>query len=294
MDTSTAKEIRAKPVDDIIIDEVEGVVSIREGAYKDDSARKEKGEVAFEGEEIILMKLEKRRKAEESVESEGKAGEVESGDVLMVPIRVEEREREERDPIYNVDKESMVSRKIAIQYTGKRRRSIPWSLREEESLYKGLKLYGVGEWAKIKEEFKDVFVCRTGVDIKDKYRTFVNKTSYGRKERKRFCLLDGSGREVYGEDGQMVILHEKFPCDAAYKGIRILGLKEGEYVRLADISKRGEEVHLYGVRECTEKSIRIRKILTENEGKERKRKERRGRERERERSGEEKVGEGEE
>lgn len=53
----------------------------------------------------------------------------------------------------------------------KRRR---WTPEEKNAVKEGVKMYGVGNWASIKKEYKDILQNRTGVQIKDVWRTMLN------------------------------------------------------------------------------------------------------------------------
>ncbi|XP_065870878.1 uncharacterized protein [Euphorbia lathyris] len=57
-----------------------------------------------------------------------------------------------------------------------RRRPNKWSLQEEEELTKGVKRYGTGNWKLILNFKRDIFIDRTAVDLKDKWR---NMTRFG-------------------------------------------------------------------------------------------------------------------
>jgi len=48
----------------------------------------------------------------------------------------------------------------------------PWSAHEEEMVYKGVKRYGVGNWAMIRENF---LPYRSNIGIKDKWRTMTKQ-----------------------------------------------------------------------------------------------------------------------
>ncbi|PVH48301.1 hypothetical protein PAHAL_4G303500 [Panicum hallii] len=55
----------------------------------------------------------------------------------------------------------------------KRRRARKWCLLEEETLRKGVELYGSGNWKDILSNNPDVFIGRTPVDLKDKWRNMM-------------------------------------------------------------------------------------------------------------------------
>lgn len=63
------------------------------------------------------------------------------------------------------------------QGSGKKRKRVPWTKAETDSLIEGAKKHGAGQWQLILQdpefEFKD---CRTGPDLKDKWRN-VKKTA---------------------------------------------------------------------------------------------------------------------
>ncbi|XP_066388916.1 uncharacterized protein [Miscanthus floridulus] len=55
----------------------------------------------------------------------------------------------------------------------KRRRARKWSLLEEETLRKGVQQYGIGNWRDILNNNLDIFIGRTTVDLKDKWRNMI-------------------------------------------------------------------------------------------------------------------------
>ncbi|CAN6202309.1 unnamed protein product [Urochloa humidicola] len=55
----------------------------------------------------------------------------------------------------------------------KRRKARKWCLLEEETLRKGVDLYGSGNWKDILNNHPDVFIGRTPVDLKDKWRNMM-------------------------------------------------------------------------------------------------------------------------
>ncbi|KAL6606748.1 hypothetical protein ACP70R_042401 [Stipagrostis hirtigluma subsp. patula] len=57
----------------------------------------------------------------------------------------------------------------------RRRRKRRWSVLEEETLRKGVEEYGSGNWKDILANNSDVFIGRTYVDLKDKWRNMVMK-----------------------------------------------------------------------------------------------------------------------
>ncbi|CAN6221900.1 unnamed protein product [Urochloa humidicola] len=55
----------------------------------------------------------------------------------------------------------------------KRRKARKWCLLEEETLRKGVEVYGSGNWKDILNNNPDVFIGRTPVDLKDKWRNMM-------------------------------------------------------------------------------------------------------------------------
>ena len=55
----------------------------------------------------------------------------------------------------------------------------PWEAREDEALIKGVKRCGVGQWARIlaDERFAEALSNRTGVQLKDRWRTLKQQAS---------------------------------------------------------------------------------------------------------------------
>lgn len=54
-----------------------------------------------------------------------------------------------------------------------RRKRKPWSNIEEDTLRKGVKKYGAGNWKFILNMYSDIFDDRTAVDLKDKWRNLI-------------------------------------------------------------------------------------------------------------------------
>lgn len=54
-----------------------------------------------------------------------------------------------------------------------RRKRKPWSNLEEDTLRKGVKKYGAGNWKFILNMYSDIFDDRTAVDLKDKWRNLI-------------------------------------------------------------------------------------------------------------------------
>jgi hypothetical protein len=53
------------------------------------------------------------------------------------------------------------------KYIGRR----PWTDEEQRAVQKGIELFGKGQWAVIKDHFKEVLTDRTSMQIKDCHRT---------------------------------------------------------------------------------------------------------------------------
>jgi hypothetical protein len=58
-----------------------------------------------------------------------------------------------------------------------------WSEAETVALVVGCEVYGVGNWAKIKEENEQVFKSRTSINLKDKYRTLATPQNANRLDK---------------------------------------------------------------------------------------------------------------
>jgi hypothetical protein len=57
-----------------------------------------------------------------------------------------------------------------------RKKHCKWTKDEEDALERGVKEFGTGKWAKILSVHADAFnPKRTGVDLKDKWRTLSRK-----------------------------------------------------------------------------------------------------------------------
>ncbi|XP_061356953.1 uncharacterized protein LOC133301342 isoform X2 [Gastrolobium bilobum] len=54
-----------------------------------------------------------------------------------------------------------------------RRRKRKWSSLEEETLRAGVKMFGEGNWATIRNFYSNIFENRSGVDLKDKWRNMI-------------------------------------------------------------------------------------------------------------------------
>ena len=57
---------------------------------------------------------------------------------------------------------------------GKVRRRRRWSEEEKRAVKEGVKKFGIGKWVQIKDEYSDILRNRTGVQIKDVWRTMQN------------------------------------------------------------------------------------------------------------------------
>ncbi|EEF43178.1 uncharacterized protein LOC8261339 [Ricinus communis] len=64
-------------------------------------------------------------------------------------------------------------RKYEIQHFAKRRIKRRWSVEEEDALREGVQKYGRGNWKVILSSKRDIFVGRTEVDLKDKWRNMM-------------------------------------------------------------------------------------------------------------------------
>lgn len=53
----------------------------------------------------------------------------------------------------------------------KRKTSVPWTFVEERNLRRGVREFGAGEWAAIRRKYFTMEPLRTGVDLKDKWRS---------------------------------------------------------------------------------------------------------------------------
>ena len=66
-------------------------------------------------------------------------------------------------------------------------KKVPWKEDESVKILVGVEIYGVGSWARIKDENKDMFKNRSSVQIKDKYRNLIkiqNSEAYKKLMRK--------------------------------------------------------------------------------------------------------------
>ena len=87
------------------------------------------------------------------------------------------------------------SNAAAHSSSGKKPKRRKFSNEEKQALMDGIEKLGVGNWKMIKEEYSDIFVGRTGLQLKDLYRTMVRlrqipkieESKESKAERKKRC-----------------------------------------------------------------------------------------------------------
>lgn len=103
---------------------------------------------------------------------------------------------------------------IVYKNTIKRNKNL-WSESEVKFLMEGYEKYKneVNKWAKILKDYD--FNGRKAVDLKDKHRIMIKKTSYHVNTKKQYVLVDENRNVLYDEMGGKKTYYEKFPYEAA-------------------------------------------------------------------------------
>ncbi|CAH1782533.1 unnamed protein product [Owenia fusiformis] len=95
-----------------------------------------------------------------------------SSDEEATPVSKFARMRQQISPTLLRNRNVSSTSKYKSEKVGRR---IPWTLNEEEKLYKAVQKYGVGSWCRIIETGS--FPLRRNVQLKDKWRTMLNTKS---------------------------------------------------------------------------------------------------------------------
>lgn len=101
---------------------------------------------------------------------------------------------------------------------GNSRRKVQWTEIEVEMLMKGVQKFGTSNWGQVLYYGKDVFdENRRTVDLVHKYRQHIKKSSYYLTPVKLWVQVDQEGMTIKDSLGEISVIREKFPYDAARK-----------------------------------------------------------------------------
>jgi hypothetical protein len=123
-----------------------------------------------------------------------KAPPVVTGDPSKSPIGSAARSAAPREPGVS-NRHSALRKKLGFS-DGTRKRAQPWLDEEVDALRAGVEKEGEGKWATILKANPEVFLDRSAVDLKDKWRNLKGRST--RTARKRVNGLDAplSGRAL--------------------------------------------------------------------------------------------------
>lgn len=143
-----------------------------------------------------------------------------------------------------------------------------WNNAEVDALMSGVNEFGEKSWKKILSKHRNVFMKeRRIVDLVNKYKLIKRESSYHHTENRDWILLDEQGKPVENWAGEILIVNQRFPYDAAKKfakrRIASGGRKFNITVREA---QNIENVHTYAVEADLPRKIEMKK-LAERRGK---------------------------
>lgn len=112
---------------------------------------------------------------------------------------------------------AVIVEQATFKEKGQRRKRVPWSTQEVAALERGYKAHK-GHWNKILGDKSLKFHhSRTQVDLKDKWRNLHNQREYASRPIREFILVDNLHRPILTKSGNMHILRNRWPRDAALK-----------------------------------------------------------------------------
>ena len=91
---------------------------------------------------------------------------------------ISENEKNSKESI--IENKELINSNLDKPKSNSKRPGIPWSNEEVEAIRLGIEKFGVGKWAKILEEYKEVFnknLRRSG-DLGDKWKNLKNKIEF--------------------------------------------------------------------------------------------------------------------
>lgn len=126
------------------------------------------------------------------------------------------------------------------------REPIPWSTNEMEALIDSVNKEGQ-LWSKILEKYKGNFdPSRRIVDLKIKYNLITKKSSYYKTSKKDWITVDENENPILDSLGEIIVISEKFPYDAAKKFGRKRFLNgENNFIMKIREAEDIENVHHY-------------------------------------------------
>jgi hypothetical protein len=152
-----------------------------------------------------------------------------------------------------------------VEFSGRRRTPIPWSLEETRVLEEGVKEYGKGRWRQIFNKYRSSFHKeRRSTDLADKYRLMKRTGSYYSIQRTNFVEVDENGEVVCNVLGEPRMYYERFPHDAAIRAgrARLEGDVEDVVINIQGEKENKLERHTYKVFRGTYRP-RATKIVTQ-------------------------------
>lgn len=98
----------------------------------------------------------------------------------------------------------------------------PWTTEEENALREGVRRYGVGNWARIRDDPGFPFhlnpQIRDNVALKDKWRNLVSYKEYSALPIRQYTILDKYHQPYLTRTGNPICYRNRWPRDAALKG----------------------------------------------------------------------------
>lgn len=149
------------------------------------------------------------------------------------------------------------------EFSGFRKQRDLWTEEEIDALTEGVQAYGPGNWALILQDhrFGSILRRRDKFSLKDKWRNLANYLPRGQRAMRRYVVVDEFHREITSDAGNIHILNNRWPREAALKvathpeffGLPILN--EGDFVviRLKEMKRSNDNqgnyyqniVHVY-------------------------------------------------
>lgn len=162
---------------------------------------------------------------------------------------------------------SLVSVANAKPLRSENKKAVRWTESETEALERGIAKYGAKNWKRILRKYSEKFHrSRRVVDLVNKYNLLHKSSSYYKTEKKDWIMVDSEGEPVVDGLGEIIVISQKFPYDAAKKfAKRRISSGEIEFLIQIREAENIENQHAYNVKLEADKINMKKIVLSERE-----------------------------
>lgn len=137
-----------------------------------------------------------------------------------------------------------------------------WTEEETQALLRGIEKYGIRNWSMILERYDNVFQGkRRVVDLVSKFKLLNKESSFYKTAARDWIVLDEVGEPEIDELGEIIIVHQKFPYDAAknFAKKKVASGMKKFVIRIRE-TQNIDNLHVYSVDVDTHNKMKLIKL----------------------------------